>query len=142
MRFRAEQALRNRCKVSCATPYPPAVRDCIKAAIAAGKAVRPDDFVRVQVDLPQLGLKLAWKPRGDSEWIPYDPIIPFPPAIIENPSRPNGGKVDLINLPSPSMDDTLNNTSGSSFLSLQIYRGSASTKKEHGDKHRKCLRNF
>ena len=70
-RFRAEQALRSRCKVSCATPYPPAVRDCVKAAIAAGKAVRPDDFVRVQIDLPKLGMKLAWKPRGNAAWISH-----------------------------------------------------------------------
>ena len=124
-RFRAEQALRNRCKVSCATPYPPAVRDCIKAAIAAGKVVRPDDFVRVQVDLPKLGLKLAWKPRGDSEWIPHDHIIPFPPAVIENPSRTNGGKVELANLPAASLDDTLHNTSGSSYLSAASSDGSS-----------------
>ena len=77
------------------------------------------------MDLPKLGLKLAWKPRGDSEWIPHDHIIPFPPAIIENPTRTNGGKVELTNLPSPSLDDTLYNTSGSSYLSAASSDGSS-----------------
>ena len=79
----------------------------------------------MQVDLPKLGLKLAWKPRGDSEWIPHEHIIPFPPAVIENPSRTNGGKVELANLPAASLDDTHHNTSGSSYLSAASSDGSS-----------------
>ena len=123
-RFRDEQALRSRCKVSCATPYPPAVRDCVKAAIAAGKVVRPDDFVRVQIDLPKLGMKLAWKPRGSAAWIPYETVIPFPTEVIANPTKSVIGNLILENLPSSSDNDTLNNTSGSSLLSAATSDGS------------------
>ena len=65
-RHMEEQALRSRCKVSCATPYPNAVRDCIKAAVAAGKSVR------VNIDLPKLGLKLAWRAKNSSTWIHHN----------------------------------------------------------------------
>ena len=98
-RYRAEQALRGRCKVSCATPYPNGVRDCIKSALAAGKATNPDDFVRVKIDLPKLGLKLAWRAKDSIHWNHHDKIIPFPQAVLNNPSKNLGGTVLLENLP-------------------------------------------
>ena len=88
--------------------------------------VRPDDFARVQIDLSKLGMKLAWKPRGDAAWISYESVIPFPKEVIANPTKSVAGKLILENLPTSSNDDdTLNNTGGSSFLSAATSDGSS-----------------
>ena len=134
-RFRAEQALRARCKVSCATPYPTGVRDCIKSAIAAGKATNPDDFVRVKIDLPKLGLKLAWRAKNSNKWKLHEKLIPFPRAVLENPSKSFAGMLQLENLPSPvdHNDSTLmqNTHSGSDSSSFHSFRNSSKSPPPH-----------
>ena len=107
LRIRKRDTWRNRLYVvvvRSAVLYPNAVRDCIKAAVAAGKSVRPDDFVRVNIDLPKLGLKLAWRAKNSSTWIHHNKIIPFPQVVLDNPSKNFAGKLELTNLPFSSMD--------------------------------------
>ena len=101
-RFNAEQTIRTRCKASCSTPYPAALRECIKLAMVAGKRARPDEFVRVNVDLPKLSLKMSWRARNQNTWSRHDKHIPIPTLVIQSPSRVPEG-LELENLPDPAV---------------------------------------
>ena len=100
-RIRAETILRKRCNVNCSTPYPTILRDCIRKTIEAGKLARPDDFVRVHVDANNFGLKLAWRPRDSTKWIPHDNLIPLPQEALDVSSRKAPEGICRAGLPPP-----------------------------------------
>ena len=100
-RIQAEQTLRQVCKVNCATPYPPILWECIKRTIESGKRARPDNFVRVHLDLPRLALKLSWRARDSQTWSKYDKLIPVPQAAYDVKSRDIPADLEIENLPEP-----------------------------------------
>ena len=99
IRSKAEHVLRTRCKVSCATPYPQALRACIKAVIEDGKRARPDDFCSVTVDMAQLSLKVSWRAKDTSTWTRYDKLIPIPSSVMEDPNKVSAEPPVIYNLP-------------------------------------------
>ena len=100
-RIRAENILRNTCKIQCSTPYPVVLRECIKQAVASGKIARPESFVRVNVDTANLCLKLAWRAKDESQWISYPTPIPLPAAALDTKLRKAPDNILLENLPPP-----------------------------------------
>ena len=98
-RVKAEKVLRSRCKVSCATPYPQSLRECMKKVLESGRRARPDDFCSVSLDLPKLSLKVSWRSKGTAEWSRYDTLIPIPEAAIASPTRVPEGGFHIDNLP-------------------------------------------
>ena len=98
-RSRVEHVFRSTCKASCATPYPLALRECMKVALEAGRKSRPDDFCSVSLDLAKLSLRIAWRVKNSSRWIRLDNPIPIPENVIEFPTKIPEGGVILSNLP-------------------------------------------
>ena len=98
-RVKAEKVLRSRCKVSCATPYPQSLRECMKKVLESGRRARPDDLCSVSLDLPKLSLKVSWRSKGTAEWSRYDTLIPIPEAAIDSPTRVPEGGFHIDNLP-------------------------------------------
>ena len=70
--------------------------------MVAGKRARPDEFVRVNVDLPKLSLKMSWRARNQNTWSRHDKHIPIPTLVIQSPSRVQEGLL-LENLPDPAV---------------------------------------
>ena len=99
IRSKAEQVLRSKCKVSCSTPYPQALRACIKTVLEDGKLARPDDFCSVSVDMAQLSFKVSWRGKNTSVWSRFDKLIPIPASVMENPTKVPDEPVPLFNLP-------------------------------------------
>ena len=58
-RYEAENVLRKTCKISCNTPYPLLLRNCVKKTLDEAKKLHPGKFVRVNVDTENLCLKVA-----------------------------------------------------------------------------------
>ena len=106
-RVKAEQVLRNCCKISCATPYPQALRECMKKTLENGRRARPDDFCSVGFDMAKMSLKVSWRVKGTSEWIRHSCPIPIPTAVVESPNKvPDGGfalqGLPFVTITSPS----------------------------------------
>ena len=106
-RSRVEHVLRTTCKASCATPYPLAVRECIKLAIEDGRKFRPEDFCSAVLDLPRMCLRLSWRAKDTSTWTRYKRLIPIPESVIESPSVIPQGGIQLANLPTATPDTPL-----------------------------------
>ena len=98
-RTKVEHVIRTTCKASCATPYPQALRECLKVALADGKLARPDDYCSVTLDLPKLCLRMSWRAKNTSVWSRYDRPIPIPECVIEAPTTVPQGGIKLENLP-------------------------------------------
>lgn len=107
-RIRVEQILRSRCKVSCATPYPPILRECIKKVIASGKHVRPDDFVRVGVDAAKMSFRLSWRTQNTGVWVNHENLIPIPKEALDTVSRRVPDNIVIENLPVKPVDTAQN----------------------------------
>jgi hypothetical protein len=88
-RIFAENTLKEKCKVQCATPYPTVVRECIKQLIDNTKKSFPDNFVRVTVDTHNMCFKVFRRKmvdkdyRGRKEWFTVDDAIPIPPEALD-----------------------------------------------------------
>jgi hypothetical protein len=61
-RTAAEKILKSTCGISCTTPYPAMVRECIKQIIDDVKKEYPDNFIWVAVDTGKMVLKLPGSP--------------------------------------------------------------------------------
>ena len=122
-RANVEQVIRTTCKASCATPYPQALRACIKLALEDGKKVRLDDYCSVSLDLPKLALRVLWREKNSSTWIRYNKLIPIPEDVIESPTIPPAGGIRLLNLPSYSLGEDItagdNNTISMATIAAQ-----------------------
>ena len=101
-RAKAEQVLRSRCKVSCTTPYPQALRACIKQVLDSGRRARPEDYCAVKVDLPKLSFGISWRAKNTANWSKYDNLIPIPGEVVHFPSKVQEGGYQLLNLPVPA----------------------------------------
>ena len=99
IRSKAEHVLRTKCKASCATPYPQALRACIKTVLEDGRRARPDDFCSVTVDMTQLSLKVSWRAKDTSAWTRYDKLIPIPRSVMDEPNKVPAEPVAMFNLP-------------------------------------------
>ena len=102
-RFRAEQVLRETCKVKCSTPYPTILCECIKKVITHVKSDFPNDFIRVLVGANNMALKVARRPKDCAEWTYYKRDIGLPAAVLNvntsfcSPSSLDRGRI--ISLP-------------------------------------------
>jgi hypothetical protein len=96
-RIQAEQILRTTCKVSCATPYPPILRECIKRTIDSIKQDYPDHLVKVSVNLENHCLRVARRLNKESGWLYAKEDIPIPPEALDVRSRiiPESLKVNV-----------------------------------------------
>jgi len=125
-RIRVETILRSRCKVNCSTPYPPILRECIRKTIDAAKLARPTDFVRVHVDAINFALKLAWRPKESSTWVPYEKPIPLPMEALDISSKKIPDGLAILDPPPPSkvVTPTRNGSTGSRKSPNRMEQGS------------------
>ena len=86
-RIRAETTLRSRCKVSCTTPYPPILRECIRRVVEKVKNNYPGEFVWVNVDANKLCLNVARRGNKDSTWSYLKQDIALPLDVLDTTSR-------------------------------------------------------
>ena len=105
-RIRAETALRSRCKVSCATPYPIILREYIKQVIDKVKQKFPGEFVKVYVDSTRLSLAVARRGDKDSGWTYLKDDIPLPLDVLNVHPRSVPKDISPINLPDALADFT------------------------------------
>jgi len=99
-RIRAEIVLRDTCKVNCSTPYPVILRDAIRQVVNFVKTDYPDNMVRVNVDLPKLGLRVARKPPGTNQcWKEYKHILPLPTEVFDVAARKVPDDFNVMDLP-------------------------------------------
>ena len=99
-RIRAEMVLRDTCKVNCSTPYPVILRETIRQVVNYVKSNFPDNMVRVNVDLPKLGLRVARKPAGpNQQWKEYKKIIPLPSEAFDVSARKVPDNFNVMELP-------------------------------------------
>ena len=99
-RIRAEMVLRDTCKVNCSTPYPVILRDTIRQVVNYVKSEYPDNMVRVNVDLPRLGLRVARKPPGEGQyWKDYKHILPLPAEVFDVSARKVPDNFNVMDLP-------------------------------------------
>ena len=101
-RIKAEAVLRSRCKVSCATPYPTILRECIKQTIEHFKAGYPGDFFRVNVDAAKFSLKVHRKKAEEGAiWQSLDRDIGLPNEALNISSRTVPKDFKMPNLTNP-----------------------------------------
>ena len=99
-RIRAEMVLRDTCKVNCSTPYPIILRETIRQVVNFVKKDYPDNMVRVNVDLSNLGLRVARKPPGSGQyWKDYKHILPLPSEVFEVSARKIPDDFNVMDLP-------------------------------------------
>jgi hypothetical protein len=94
-RMQAESILRSTCNVNCATPYPAVLRECIKQTGEFFRGFYNTSFVRVNVSLDRMSLRVLYKIEKDSDWTPHDVLIPIPKEALDIGSRraPKGFKM-------------------------------------------------
>jgi hypothetical protein len=103
-RFYAETVLRDKCKVSCSTPYPLMLRETIKQIVEQTKQVNPNHFVKVNVDTNSMSLKISKRPmlaEGDKSkkvWSNVGDPVPIPPECLDLSIRtvPKDYKVKMV----------------------------------------------
>ena len=90
-RIRAETILREKCKVHCSTPYPTILRETIRQVINHVKHGYPDNQVRVNVDLKNMGLKVCRRPPMVEGRLQYrkehDRLLPIPAEAFDVGAR-------------------------------------------------------
>jgi hypothetical protein len=88
-RIFAENLLRDKCKVQCATPYPTVVRECIKQIVEQVKSEFPNTYVRVTVDTSDMCFRVYKRPmvdkgyKGKKEWSSFDETVPIPELALD-----------------------------------------------------------
>ena len=107
-RIRAETCLRSVCKVSCATPYPVILRDCIKQVVDRVKSRFPGEFVRVNVDPSNLSLSVARRGNKDSSWTFLRDSVLLPKEVLNISTRTVPKDFVLRDLPDSLCDFTPN----------------------------------
>ena len=98
-KIRAETILRSRCKVSCTTPYPVILRDCIKKVIDHVKTNFPGEYVRVNVDAGNLSLSVARRANKDTEWTYCKEDVRLPKEVLNVSARSVPKDLPPMNLP-------------------------------------------
>jgi hypothetical protein len=103
-RANVEKVLRSRCNVSCSTPYPLFLRECIKQTVAHYKAKHPNLFVRVSVDISKLVLKIFTSPTDKKNWTELPHTVPIPVEAQNTDIRivPSGFKLSGLE-PEPTV---------------------------------------
>jgi hypothetical protein len=86
-RIQAESILRSSCKINCATPYPAILRECIKQTGEFFRGFYNTSYVRVNVSLDKMSLRVLYKADKDSDWVSHDLLIPIPTAALDIGSR-------------------------------------------------------
>jgi hypothetical protein len=109
LKFKAEKVLRKTCGVNCSTPYPLAVRECIKQIVTVVKNRYPGNFVRVQVDTKNMLFRVACKPPKDAEdprWKYREPDVPIPELALDLSLRkiPSDFKLNIPDSPTKRND--------------------------------------
>jgi hypothetical protein len=88
-KIRAEKVLRSACNVSCTTPYPVILRECIRRTIDKAKTEFPDKFIKVNVDTGNFCLKVAWRDKDEEHpvWHYAKGAVPLPKEALDIRSR-------------------------------------------------------
>ena len=112
-RIRAETMLREKCKVHCSTPYPTLLRETIRQVISHVKVNYPDNQVKVNVDLKNLGLKVSRRPPSEGGrlqyWKEHDRLIPIPAEAYDIGARKIPDNFVVRDLPdSPAKVNAMN----------------------------------
>jgi hypothetical protein len=120
-RTAAEKILKTTCGISCTTPYPAMVRECIRQIIDKVKTQYPDNFIRVAVDTGKMVFKVARKPpkdAPDNSWKYGKVDIPIPPAALDISRRwaPKDFKITIPDV----VSDTGTGTSTSTGTELVL----------------------
>jgi hypothetical protein len=120
-KFAAEKILRATCDVSCTTPYPTIVRECIKQIVDSVKVEYPDNFIRVTIDTEKMVFKVARKPpkgAADPSWKYGKVDIPIPKAALDISARrvPKDFRFEIPDITPPG-SPTRNNSRKSSVNS-------------------------
>jgi hypothetical protein len=109
----AETILRETCKVECTTPYPVRIRHCIKQAIDHLRKDYPEDYIRVNVDMDRVALKISRKNKVNG-WFHWDEPVKLPEEVLDIYSRIIPDHMIVRNLPckpdrdaEPDQDDML-----------------------------------
>ena len=82
-RSQAEHTLRSICKVSCSVPYPKKLRDALRDMIAAGKAIKPECFIRTKVDIDNLSVTAFARGKEDTTWTKLDLDMKITPDFLD-----------------------------------------------------------
>jgi len=82
-RIMVEEVLKERCKVSCNTPYPTVLRECIKQTVEKMKKTYPGSKVKVSVDAHNFCLRAAKKGKDDPDWVPIRRHLGLPLEALE-----------------------------------------------------------
>jgi hypothetical protein len=88
-RIYAENLLREKCKVQCATPYPLITRECIKQIIEQVKTEFPNTYVRVAVDTEDMCFRVYKRPmvdknyKGKKDWSSFEETVPIPELTLD-----------------------------------------------------------
>jgi len=86
-RLAAERVLRDTCGVHCATPYPTALRECIKRTIHDVKEASGDVYVKVTVDTKAFCLRVQRQAKKNGAWLKCNFTVPLPESVLDVDSR-------------------------------------------------------
>jgi hypothetical protein len=114
-RSKAEKILRARCNVSCSSPYPAFLKECIRQTNSHFKKEYPDSHVMVSVDIQALSLRVLKKGGGEGEgWVSIDRVIPIPTEAYNLSPRavPKGYKMPGLRHLSVSTDVNMSPSKG------------------------------
>jgi hypothetical protein len=81
-RIQAETILRSTCGINCTTPYHPTLRECIKQTGEFFRGLYNTSYVRVNVDVSKMVLKVLYRLDKDSAWQHHDKLIPIPEEAL------------------------------------------------------------
>ena len=101
-RIKAETTLRSLCKVSCTTPYPMILKECIKKVIDHVKTDFPGEYVRVNVNADKLSLSVARRANKESEWTYAKEDVQLPKEVLNVSTRTVPKDLLISNLPGNS----------------------------------------
>jgi len=101
-----EDVLKEKCGISCTTPYPLILRECIKRSYNAVKASYPDNGVKILVDTDKMQLKIARKPKGSQTWY-YKTPVDLPIDVLDTMAKklPEGFNFEITVPTTPTKDD-------------------------------------
>jgi len=101
-----EDVLKDKCGVTCTTPYPLILRECIKRAYTSVKKVYPDNGVKLLVDTDKMQLKIARKPKNSQTWY-YKTPVDLPHEVLDVMARklPENFEFEITVPRTPTKDD-------------------------------------
>jgi hypothetical protein len=141
-KFAAEKILKSTCGITCSTPYPTMVRECIKQIVNDVKLEYPDNFIKVKVDTEAMVFKVARRPPKDAPdngWKYGKVDIPIPVAALDINCRrvPKDFKLEIPDLSPQKKSRSNSASSASSSITMEVAGAEAELKKKKKKKKKK-----